>query len=58
LGFSRSAAATAAWLIASGSATTAHEAIAQVQAARPGVVINNAQRAALEQFAAARHSAR
>lgn len=52
LGYSRSAAAIAAWLIASGKATSADEAVAQVLAARPRVVFTGAQRLALEQLAA------
>lgn len=47
LGYSRSAAAIAAWLIASGRAATADAAIAQIAAARNGVVFTDAQRRAL-----------
>jgi hypothetical protein len=54
LGYSRSAAAIAAWLIASGNAATADEAVAQVLAARPRVVFTAAQRHALKQLAAYR----
>lgn len=58
LGYSRSAAAIAAWLIASGKAASADEAVAQVLAARPRVVFTGTQRLALEQLAAdARRSA-
>jgi len=39
LGYSRSAAATAAWLVASGQADSVDEAVARIRAARPGVVI-------------------
>lgn len=58
LGFSRSAASVAAWLITSGNAATAHDAIARVQAARPGVVLGNAQQILLEGVAAAQRTAR
>lgn len=51
LGYSRSAAAVAAWLITSGHAADARDAITRVQAARPQVVIGDAQRLALEQLA-------
>lgn len=51
LGYSRSAAAVAAWLICNGQAATAGDAIARIQRARPGVVLSQAQRLALEQLA-------
>jgi len=51
LGYSRSAAAVAAWLIVSGQAADASEAEARVRTARPQVVFNEAQRAALAQLA-------
>lgn len=51
LGYSRSAAAVTAWLVASGQAPTVAAAIAQVQRARPGVVLGESQRRALEQLA-------
>jgi protein-tyrosine phosphatase len=51
LGYSRSAAAVAAWLITSGQAKTVEEAIAQLQRARRNVVVSQAQRLALGQLA-------
>lgn len=50
LGFSRSAMAVAAWLIASGRASDYHEALALVRRARPAVVLNDAHERALESF--------
>ena len=47
LGYSRSAAAIAAWLITSGQAATAAEAIALIRAAHPGIVLNDPQCLAL-----------
>jgi protein-tyrosine phosphatase/membrane-associated phospholipid phosphatase len=47
LGFSRSASAVAAWLVASGRASDPEAAIAQVRAARPRVVLGDAHRAEL-----------
>lgn len=47
LGYSRSASAVAAWLLLSGRAQDAGDAIAMVRAARPGVVLGPAHRAAL-----------
>jgi protein-tyrosine phosphatase len=47
LGFSRSASAVAAWLVASGRASDPEVAIAQVRAARPRVVLGDAHRAEL-----------
>jgi protein-tyrosine phosphatase len=41
LGFSRSAAAVAAWLVASGRARDMAEAVAQVRRARPAVVMHD-----------------
>jgi membrane-associated phospholipid phosphatase len=52
LGYSRSAAAAAAWLLVSGNAATAREAITQVQAARAQVVLSESQRLALDELAA------
>lgn len=52
LGYSRSAAAIAAWLIISGKVATVDEAVARVLGARPGVVFTDAQRRALAQLAA------
>ncbi len=51
LGYSRSALAVAAWLLASGRARGADEAIAQVRKARPIVVLNAAHQQALQEFA-------
>ena len=51
LGFSRSAAAVAAWLVATGRATAATEAIEQVRRARPAVVLGPEVVDALKQFA-------
>lgn len=48
LGYSRSAAAVAAWLLASGRAADVDEAIARVRAARPQVVLRDGHRAALD----------
>lgn len=50
LGFSRSATAIAAWLLASGRATSLADAIERVRRARPAVVLSAAHVAALEQF--------
>jgi len=51
LGFSRSATAIAAWLVASGRAATHADAIEQVRSKRPAVVFDMAHVAALERFA-------
>lgn len=51
LGFSRSAAAVAAWLMATGRAAATSEAIDQVRRARPAVVLGPELVDALEQFA-------
>ena len=51
LGFSRSAIAVAAWLVASGRARDHAEAIAQIRRARPAVVFHPPHLAALERFA-------
>jgi membrane-associated phospholipid phosphatase len=56
LGFSRSALAAAAWLIAQGATTQA--ALAQVRAARPAIVVTPEARAALESYARHVESAR
>lgn len=50
LGYSRSAAAVAAWLLTSGRAPTPAEAVAAVRRAQPRVVLPAAQQAALEQL--------
>jgi protein-tyrosine phosphatase len=54
LGYSRSAAAVTAWLVASGGAVSIDEAVAAIQACRPSVVLNPAYRASLEKWASAR----
>jgi protein-tyrosine phosphatase len=51
LGFSRSATAVAAWLIASGRAPTPADAIEQVRRARPAVVLGATHIGVLEVFA-------
>jgi len=51
LGYSRSAIAAAAWLIAAGHATDAEDAIEQVRRARPQVVIGPKFKLRLEQWA-------
>jgi membrane-associated phospholipid phosphatase len=51
LGYGRSAAAAAAWLIASGRAATLDEAVAQIRRARPRIVLDDASRAAVAQAA-------
>lgn len=51
LGYSRSATAVAAWLLHSGRAASADDAIGQVQRARPGVVLHPAHRRVLTQLA-------
>lgn len=53
LGYSRSAAAVAAWLITSGNAATAQAAIARLRTARPGIVLGDAQCLALDDLARA-----
>lgn len=50
LGFSRSALAVAAWLLATDRAATPDRALAQVRTARPAVVLGPAQRAVLEEW--------
>lgn len=52
LGFSRSATATAAWLLASGRAAGSRDAIEMIRRARPGIVLNDAHALALDRFAA------
>jgi len=51
LGLSRSAAAVAAWLIASGRAGDAGEALSLIRRARPGVVLEGVHLTALQAFA-------
>lgn len=50
LGFSRSATAVAAWLVASGRAVSHADAIEQVRRARPAVALHASHLAALEHF--------
>jgi protein phosphatase len=52
-GWSRSAGAVGAYLLASGRARTADEAMSILRQARPGIVIRPEIEAALRQFAAA-----
>lgn len=54
LGFSRSAVAVAAWLLASGRAANIAEAVTRIRDSRRGVVLRDAHIAALERFAAGR----
>jgi hypothetical protein len=56
LGYSRSAAAVTAWLIASGKATTVNESIALIRARRPRILLGSAQRARLVEWSRARTS--
>ncbi|OGA43550.1 MAG: serine/threonine protein phosphatase [Betaproteobacteria bacterium RIFCSPLOWO2_12_FULL_62_13] len=51
LGFSRSATAVAAWLVASGRAASDTDAVEQVRRARPAVVLDAAHMTALGRFA-------
>ncbi|MCJ1887595.1 phosphatase PAP2/dual specificity phosphatase family protein [Pseudomonas sp. LA21] len=51
LGYSRSATLVAAWLLVSGHARSVEEAVAQLQRARPQVVLKAEQRAVLAQIA-------
>lgn len=55
LGYSRSATAIAAWLVASGRAATHADAIEQVRSKRPAVVFDADHVAALERFAGQLH---
>jgi membrane-associated phospholipid phosphatase len=54
LGYSRSAAAVAAWLITSGRAANAHEAVARIRTARPQIVLSDEQCRALDALARTR----
>ena len=51
VGYSRTAAVAGAWLIASGQAASAEEAMASLRKARPSIVIRPEARFALEEFA-------
>jgi protein-tyrosine phosphatase len=51
LGYSRSAIASAAWLIAAGHAANTEDALAQVRLARPQVIIGPRFKRCLEQWA-------
>jgi membrane-associated phospholipid phosphatase len=53
LGYGRSAAAAAAWLLATGRAAAVEEAIAEIRLARPRVVLDRAAQAAAERAAVA-----
>ncbi len=48
LGYSRSATLVAAWLLHSGRADSVEQAIAMIRAARPRIVLGDAQRKALQ----------
>ena len=52
IGYSRSAAVVAAWLLSSGKASTVDEAVALLRANRPTIVIRPEIRAALDSFVA------
>jgi protein-tyrosine phosphatase len=56
LGYSRSAMAVSAWLLAGGHAASVEEAIAQIRLRRPGVALSPAHRARLEEWRAERGS--
>ncbi len=51
IGYSRSATVIGAWLVASGAAGTADEAIARLRAVRPSIVIRPEAEEALRAFA-------
>lgn len=55
LGYSRSATAAAAWLLTTGRAASAKDAVEQVRRARPRAVIGEAAIARLQQWAEQRH---
>ena len=54
LGYSRSAAAAATWLLATGRATSAADAVAQIRLLRPHIVLDDAALSAIAEAAAAR----
>jgi len=53
LGFSRSAAAVATWLVVTGRAATTEDAVARLRAARPRIVLDGAALAAIGSAAGA-----
>jgi hypothetical protein len=57
LGYSRSASAIAAWLVASGRATSVDEAIEQIRLRRPRIAVRRGLRAGIEEWAGARRIA-
>ena len=54
IGYSRSAAVAAAFLLAQGQASSVDDALAQLRAVRPSIIIRAEAREAVERFAAAR----
>jgi protein-tyrosine phosphatase len=56
LGYSRSAAAVAAWLTASGKSASPSESIALIRTRRPRIVLGSAQRARLNEWLQTRES--
>ena len=54
LGYSRSAAAVAAWLVATGKAPSAAQAVDFIRARRPSIVLRPSYRAVLQEFAGMR----
>jgi len=57
LGYSRSASAVAAWLVASGKAASVEQAIEQIRRRRPRIAIRPALREAVEEWAKSRRPA-
>jgi protein-tyrosine phosphatase len=57
LGYSRSTSAMAAWLVASGRATSVDEAIEHIRLQRPRIAVRRALRAGIEQWAGSRRMA-
>jgi protein-tyrosine phosphatase len=51
LGYGRSAAAVATWLVATGYAATLDDAVAEIRRARPRIVLDDSCRAAVVQAA-------
>ena len=56
IGYSRSAAAVAAYLLTSGHATSAEEAIEKLRSVRPAIVVRPEVREALRRFASRRQN--